>query len=38
MERSGLKWLWRVIVEPRRFGRIIRAVFVFPWLVFKGSL
>ncbi len=38
MERSGLKWLWRVMVEPRRFGRIIRAVFVFPWLIFKESL
>ena len=38
MERSGLKWLWRVMIEPKRFGRIFRAVFVFPWLVFKESL
>ncbi len=38
METAGLKWLWRVIVEPRRLGRIMRAVVVFPWLVFKRSL
>lgn len=35
MERMGLKWLWRVLVEPKRFGRIMRAVIVFPWLVFR---
>lgn len=38
METIGLKWLWRVIVEPRRFGRIMKAVIVFPWLVFRSSL
>ncbi len=38
METVGLKWLWRVIVEPRRFGRIMRAVIVFPWMVFNKSL
>lgn len=38
MENMGLKWLWRVIVEPQRLGRIMRAVVVFPWLVFKSSL
>lgn len=38
MENSGLKWLWRVWVEPRRLGRILRAVVVFPWLVFMESL
>lgn len=37
MERMGLKWLWRVIVEPKRMGRILRAVIVFPWLVFRSS-
>jgi N-acetylglucosaminyldiphosphoundecaprenol N-acetyl-beta-D-mannosaminyltransferase len=35
MEKMGLKWLWRVRVEPKRLGRIMRAVFVFPWLVFR---
>jgi len=38
MERMGLKWLWRVMVEPKRLGRIMRAVIVFPWLVFRESL
>lgn len=37
MERMGLKWLWRVRVEPKRLGRIIRAVVVFPWLVFRST-
>lgn len=26
----GLEWLWRLIQEPRRLKRIVRAVFVFP--------
>ncbi len=38
MEVVGLKWLWRMLVEPKRVGRIFRAVVVFPWLVFKASL
>jgi len=37
MERMGLKWLWRVLVEPKRIGRIMRAVWVFPCLVFKSK-
>lgn len=28
--RLGLEWLWRLLQEPRRFTRIIRAVIVFP--------
>jgi len=36
MEAMGLKWLWRVIAEPKRIGRIMKAVFVFPWLVFRS--
>jgi N-acetylglucosaminyldiphosphoundecaprenol N-acetyl-beta-D-mannosaminyltransferase len=27
----GLEWLWRVIIQPKRIGRIFRAVFVFPF-------
>ena len=38
MGRHGLKWLWRLILEPKRLGRIWRAVVVFPWLVFRDSL
>ena len=37
MQRAGLKWLWRVVIEPKRIGRILKAVIVFPWLVFKES-
>jgi len=29
----GLEWLWRLILEPRRIGRIFTAVVVFPILV-----
>lgn len=28
----GLEWLWRVIRQPQRIGRIWRAVIVFPYL------
>lgn len=38
MENVGLKWLWRVIIEPKRMGRILRAVVVFPWMVFVDSV
>ncbi len=38
MERHGLKWLWRLLIQPRRWGRMIDAVIVFPWLVFRESL
>lgn len=30
----GLEWLWRLATEPRRIGRILNAVVVFPWKVF----
>jgi N-acetylglucosaminyldiphosphoundecaprenol N-acetyl-beta-D-mannosaminyltransferase len=34
MEKMGLEWLWRLIMEPARIGRILNAVFVFPLKVF----
>ncbi|MFH1841116.1 MAG: WecB/TagA/CpsF family glycosyltransferase [Candidatus Shapirobacteria bacterium] len=37
MEKAGLKWLFRVIREPKRIKRILKAVVVFPWLVFRNS-
>jgi len=37
MERAGQKWFWRVIQEPRRIKRILRAVMVFPWMVFREN-
>lgn len=30
MSTLGLEWLWRLISEPKRIGRIFRAVIVFP--------
>lgn len=31
----GLEWLWRFLVEPARFWRIVTAVIVFPFLVLQ---
>ncbi len=33
MRRIGLEWLWRLVQEPSRIGRICTAVIVFPFLV-----
>lgn len=33
MRQIGFEWLWRLIQEPRRAGRIFKAVIVFPFLV-----
>jgi len=35
--KIGLEWLWRVIIQPWRWKRIFRAVFVFPYLAFKEA-
>jgi len=35
MRRSGLEWLWRLLREPKRIGRIWRAVVIFPLLVLR---
>jgi N-acetylglucosaminyldiphosphoundecaprenol N-acetyl-beta-D-mannosaminyltransferase len=37
MQQAGLKWLWRLILEPFRWKRMINAVIVFPWMVFRES-
>ncbi len=34
----GLEWLWRLIQEPMRLGRIINATIVFPYLVLKERI
>lgn len=31
----GIEWVWRLIQEPKRFGRIWNAVIVFPYEVIK---
>ena len=33
MRSLGLEWLWRFLLEPRRYRRMWRAIVVFPWLV-----
>lgn len=38
MQKIGLEWLWRLILEPRRIGRIINATVRFMWLVIKEKL
>jgi len=38
MAAIGLEWLWRLSCEPKRFGRIFRAVIVFPFKVFLFKL
>jgi len=35
MRRMGIEWLWRLIREPRRAGRIWNAVIVFPWMMIR---
>ncbi len=34
MQKIGLEWLWRLIREPKRAGRIFTATIKFPWVVF----
>lgn len=34
LQTVGLESLWRLILQPRRFGRVFRAIFLFPILVF----
>ncbi len=39
LQKIGLEWLWRLILEPKIRGkRIWRAVFVFPYLVIKNLI
>ncbi len=37
MRRLGLEWLWRLVRQPSRFGRIWTAVAVFPWLALRDK-
>lgn len=38
VEKAGLEWLWRLITQPRRLPRVLNAIVVFPWEVFKWRL
>ena len=35
MRKIGLEWLWRLLLQPSRLGRIWTAVVVFPWLALR---
>lgn len=34
MQKIGLEWLWRLVQQPKRIGRILNAVMVFPVMYF----
>ena len=38
MRKMGLEWLWRLFKQPKRLGRIFRAVIIFPLLVLKEKI
>ena len=38
ISKLGLEWLWRLITEPKRAGRVFRAVVVFPVKYFLSKL
>lgn len=38
MEKAGLEWLWRLITEPHRIGRVFNAFPIFPLRVFWFKL
>lgn len=38
LRRAGLEWLWRLIIEPRRWKRIFHAFLVFPAVVVWDTL
>lgn len=38
MRKMGFEWLWRLIIEPKRVARIIKAVIVFPIVVIWAKM
>lgn len=38
MQKCGIEWLWRLFCEPKRIGRIVNAVIVFPWLLLRENI
>lgn len=37
-QKLGLEWLWRLVTEPKRAGRIFKAVITFPLLAIKEKI
>lgn len=38
LQTFGLEWLWRLVLEPKRIKRILKAVVVFPYSALKNKL
>lgn len=38
MAKMDLEWLWRLFTEPKRFGRVFRAVIIFPLKCFIDKI
>lgn len=38
MGKCGLEWLWRLLTQPKRFVRILRATIVFPTFLYMQKL
>lgn len=38
MDKMGLRWLWRLIQQPKRLKRIYRGVIVCPWKLYREEV
>ena len=38
MRNHGLEWVWRLMIEPKRWKRIVRATIVFPLVVLSDTI
>ena len=38
IQKIGLEWLWRLVIQPRRIKRVYNGVFKLAWLTFKNML
>ncbi len=38
MRTIGFEWLYRLIIQPKRFGRILKATIVFMYLIIKNRI
>lgn len=38
IQKLGFEWLWRLILEPKRWKRIIDAVIIFPWVAIRTKI
>lgn len=38
VQTLGLEWAWRLAREPKRIGRIVRAVIIFPYIILRSKV